>query len=167
MKSYGVNRRLDMVINLIVAGTRCSAWAKMAVQDYQKRLPAEYKFKLITIPISKRNKNSQISKHIAEEEKKILAAIPKYSRIIALDVKGKMWSTQQLAQSLEQWQLERQDISLLIGGPDGLGNTCINNAKHIWSLSPLTLPHALVRIIVIEQLYRAWSLLNKHPYHRE
>lgn len=156
-----------MIIHLIAVGTRCTSWAETGFQDYQKRLPAEYKLNLITIPLSKRNKNSQISKHIAEEEKKILAAIPKRSRVIALDVKGQMWNTQQLAQSLQQWQLERQDISLLIGGPDGLGDTCINHAERIWSLSPLTLPHALVRIVVAEQLYRAWSLLSGHPYHRE
>lgn len=156
-----------MIIHLIAVGTRCSGWTEIAFQDYQKRLPIECKLKLVTIPTSKRNKNSLISKHIAEEEKKILTALPKHSRIIALDVKGQMWSTQQLAQSLQQWQLERQNMSLLIGGPDGLGDTCINNAERIWSLSPLTLPHALVRIIVAEQLYRAWSLLSGHPYHRE
>ncbi|MFZ0218829.1 MAG: 23S rRNA (pseudouridine(1915)-N(3))-methyltransferase RlmH [Candidatus Aquirickettsiella sp.] len=156
-----------MIINLIAVGTRCTAWAEAGFQDYQKRLPAECKLNLITIPLSKRNKNSQVSKHIGEEEKKIVAAIPKRSRVIALDVKGKMWNTQQLAQSLLKWQLERQDVSLLIGGPDGLGDTCINNAEHIWSLSALTLPHALVRIVVAEQLYRAWSFLHGHPYHRE
>ena len=156
-----------MIINLIAVGTRCSQWAETGFQDYQKRLPAECKLNLITIPLSKRNKNSEISKHIAEEEKKILAAIPKRSRIIALDVQGQMWNTQQLAQSLQRWQLERQDISLLIGGPDGLGDACTKIAERIWSLSSLTLPHALVRIIVAEQLYRAWSLLSNHPYHRE
>lgn len=156
-----------MIINLIAVGTRCSQWTEAGFQDYQKRLPAECKLNLITIPLSKRGKNSEISKHIAEEEKKILAAIPKRSRIIALDVQGQMWNTQQLAQSLQQWQLERQDVSLLIGGPDGLGHTCTKIAKRIWSLSPLTLPHALVRIVVAEQLYRAWSLLSNHPYHRE
>lgn len=156
-----------MIINLIAVGTRCSPWAETGFQDYQKRLPVECKLNLMTIPLSKRSKNSEISKHIAEEEKKILAAVPKRSRIIALDVQGQMWNTQQLAQSLQQWQLERQDISLLIGGPDGLGVACIKKAERIWSLSPLTLPHALVRIIVAEQLYRAWSLLTHHPYHRE
>ena len=156
-----------MIINLIAVGTRCSQWAETGFQDYQKRLPAECKLNLITIPLSKRNKNSEISKHIAEEEKKILAAIPKRSRIIALDVQGQMWNTQQLAQSLQRWQLERQDISLLIGGPDGLGDACTKIAERIWSLSSLTLPHALVRIVVAEQLYRAWSLLSNHPYHRE
>jgi 23S rRNA (pseudouridine1915-N3)-methyltransferase len=156
-----------MIINLIAVGSRCSQWAKTGFQDYQKRLPAECKLNLITIPLSKRGKNSEISKHIAEEEKKILAAIPKRSRIIALDVQGQMWNTQQLAQSLQRWQLERQDVSLLIGGPDGLGDACTKIAERIWSLSPLTLPHALVRIVVAEQLYRAWSLLSNHPYHRE
>lgn len=156
-----------MIINLIAVGSRCSQWAESGFQDYQKRLPTECKLNLITIPLSKRNKNSEISKHIAEEEKKILAAIPKRSRIIALDVQGQMWNTQQLAQSLQRWQLERYDVSLLIGGPDGLGDACTKIAERIWSLSPLTLPHALVRIVVAEQLYRAWSLLSNHPYHRE
>jgi 23S rRNA (pseudouridine1915-N3)-methyltransferase len=156
-----------MNIHLIAVGTRCTAWAETGFQDYQKRLPAECKLNLITIPLSKRNKNSPICKHIAEEERKILAVIPKRSRVVALDVKGQMWNTQQLAQSLQQWQLERQDVSLLIGGPDGLGETCLNQAERIWSLSALTLPHALVRIVVAEQLYRAWSLLSNHPYHRE
>lgn len=156
-----------MIINLIAVGSRCSQWAESGFQDYQKRLPTECKLNLITIPLSKRNKNSEISKHIAEEEKKILAAIPKRSRIIALDVQGQMWNTQQLAQSLQRWQLERYDVSLLIGGPDGLGIACTKIAERVWSLSPLTLPHALVRIIVAEQLYRAWSLLSNHPYHRE
>lgn len=156
-----------MIIHLIAVGTRCSQWVETGFQDYQKRLPADCKLNLITIPLSKRNKNSEISKCLTEEEKKILAAIPKQSRIIALDVQGQMWTTQQLAQSLQQWQLERQDVSLLIGGPDGLGDTCIKIAECIWSLSPLTLPHALVRIVVAEQLYRAWSLLSNHPYHRK
>lgn len=156
-----------MIIHLIAIGTKCTHWAEMGFQDYQKRLPSECKLNLITIPVSKRSKNSEISKHVAEEEKKILAAIPKRSRIIALAIQGQMLNTQQLAQALQQWQLERQDISLLIGGPDGLGDSCIKKAERIWSLSPLTLPHALVRIVVAEQLYRAWSLLNNHPYHRE
>lgn len=156
-----------MMLYLIAVGSKCTQWAETGFQDYQKRLPTECKLNLITIPLSKRSKNSEISKHIVEEEKRMLAAIPKRSRIIALDVQGQMLNTQQLAKTLQQWQLDRQDVSLLIGGPDGLGETCINKAERIWSLSTLTLPHALVRIVVAEQLYRAWSLLNNHPYHRE
>ena len=101
------------------------------------------------------------------KKKKILAALPKGSRIIALDAKGTLWNTQQLAQFLQHFQLSRGAISFLIGGPDGLGQTCLNHAERIWSLSPLTFPHALVRVMVAEQLYRAWSLLKGHPYHRE
>lgn len=84
-----------------------------------------------------------------------------------MDAKGTLWNTQQLAQFLQHFQLSRGAISFLIGGPDGLGQTCLNHAERIWSLSPLTFPHALVRVMVAEQLYRAWSLLKGHPYHRE
>ncbi|RDH40348.1 MAG: 23S rRNA (pseudouridine(1915)-N(3))-methyltransferase RlmH [Candidatus Aquirickettsiella gammari] len=156
-----------MLIHLIAVGTRLALRVENGFKDYQKRFPPECKLNLISIPLSKRTKNSRASQSIIEEEKKILAAIPKRSRIIALDSRGQMWNTRQLAQSLQQWQLERQDINLLIGGPDGLGPTCLSSAEHIWSLSALTLPHALVRILVAEQLYRAFSLLQGHPYHRE
>ncbi len=156
-----------MVINLIAVGTRCTPWVEAGFQAYQKRFPPECKLNLITIPLSKRHKNDKISKYIAEEEKKILIALPKRSRVIALDMKGDLWNTKQLAQFLQHWQLERRAISFLIGGPDGLGKTCLSHAERIWSLSKLTFPHALVRIIVAEQLYRAFSLLRGHPYHRE
>lgn len=156
-----------MIIYLIAVGTRLTLWAEQGFKAYQKRFPPECKLHLISIPLAKRTKNSRATRSIEEEEEKILAAIPKRSRIIALDSKGQMWNTRQLAQSLQQWQLERQDISLLIGGPDGLGSSCLSHAKQVWSLSALTLPHALVRILVAEQLYRAFSLLQGHPYHRE
>ena len=156
-----------MIIHLIAVGTRLALWAEQGFKAYQKRFPPECKLDLISIPLAKRTKNSRAAQSVEDEEKKILAAIPKRSRIIALDCRGQMWSTQQLAQSLQQWQLERQDISLLIGGPDGLGPNCLSGAEQVWSLSALTLPHALVRILVAEQLYRAFSLLQGHPYHRE
>lgn len=156
-----------MIIHLIAVGTRLALWVENGFKDYQKRFPPECKLNLISIPLSKRTKNSRASQSIEDEEKKILAAIPKRSRIIALDSRGQMWNTRQLAQTLQQWQLERHDISLLIGGPDGLSPTCLSRAEQIWSLSALTLPHALVRILVAEQLYRAISLLQGHPYHRE
>jgi 23S rRNA (pseudouridine1915-N3)-methyltransferase len=156
-----------MIFHLIAVGSRMPLWVNQGFKNYQKRLPPEYKLDLIVIAPSKRSKNHTISRLLKEEGEKISAAIPKQSRSIALDRKGQMWNTQQLAENLQQCQLERQNISLLIGGPDGLSESCLNNAKHIWSLSPLTLPHPLVRIIVIEQLYRAWSLLKGHPYHRE
>lgn len=96
----------------------------------------------------------------------MLAAIPKGARVIALEVEGRAWSTEQLAQQLKHWLAEGRDVALLVGGPEGLSDEARAAADQQWSLSPLTLPHPLVRVIVAEQLYRAWSILNNHPYHR-
>jgi 23S rRNA (pseudouridine1915-N3)-methyltransferase len=96
----------------------------------------------------------------------MLKAIPKGCRIVALDVGGKAWSTEQLSDQLGQWMGAGPDIALLVGGPEGLAEACLQQADGRWSLSPLTLPHPLVRVVVAEQLYRAWSLLRNHPYHR-
>ena len=156
-----------MMLHLIAVGTRMPSWVNTGFAEYQKRFSAECKLNLITITPAQRTKNSNVAQLVVEEGKKIIASIPKQSRVIALDEKGKLWNTKQVADALQRWQLERQDISLLIGGPDGLSEDCLNSAEHIWSLSPLTLPHPLVRIIVAEQLYRAWSLLKNHPYHRD
>lgn len=156
-----------MKLYLIAVGIHMPSWISEGFKDYQKRLLHPCKLDLISIAASKRNKNSNVVQLVAAEEKKILAAIPKQSKKIALDEKGKLWTTRQLAYKLQQWHSDSQDISFLIGGPDGLGIKCLDSAEHIWSLSPLTLPHMLVRIIVAEQLYRAWSLLKNHPYHRE
>ena len=96
-----------------------------------------------------------------------MAAIPKGNRIVTLEVTGKPWDTPMLASNMEKWQMDGRDVSLLIGGPEGLSPECIAASEQKWSLSPLTLPHPLVRIIVAESLYRAWSLNTNHPYHRE
>ena len=96
----------------------------------------------------------------------MLAAIPKGCRVVALEIQGKPWSTNQLSIQLQNWMQGGQDIALLIGGPEGLAKDCIQRADQSWSLSPLTLPHPMVRVIIAEQLFRAWSILNNHPYHR-
>ena len=101
-----------------------------------------------------------------QEGEKILAAIPRGSRIVALEVNGRAWSTQQLAKQLDGWLHSGQDIALLIGGPEGLSDSCVARADVKWSLSPLTLPHPLVRVLLSEQIYRAYSILKNHPYHR-
>ena len=96
----------------------------------------------------------------------MLAAMPKGSHTIALDVAGRAWRTEQLSEQLANWMAQGQNLNLLVGGPEGLAEAALGKAQQLWSLSPLTLPHPLVRIVVAEQLYRAWSILRNHPYHR-
>jgi 23S rRNA (pseudouridine1915-N3)-methyltransferase len=129
-------------------------------------LPKNYQLDLITISPLKRTESTNIKQIILEEGIKLLAAVPKHNLIIALDEHGKEWTTLELAQKIGAWHDEQQDISLLIGGPDGLSDECCNKAQVIWSLSKLTLPHQIVKIFLSEQIYRAWSIINKHPYHR-
>jgi len=121
---------------------------------------------LIEIPSIKRTKSSNIEQTIKTETNKLMASVPKNNLTIALDEHGKEWTTLELASKLNNWHDEQQEISLLIGGPDGLSKDCLQTANAVWGLSRLTLPHQLVRIFVAEQIYRAWSIINNHPYHR-
>lgn len=124
-------------------------------------------FELIEIPAGKRGKNADIKRIIEREGKQMLAAVSKGNRIITLDIPGTRWTTQQLAAQLNQWKQDGRNISFLIGGPEGLASACKAAAEQSWSLSTLTMPHPLVRIFVVESLYRAWSITTNHPYHRE
>ncbi len=155
-----------MRISLIAVGTRMPAWVEAGVDEYRKRLPPELALNIREIPLGKRGKNADIARAIAQEGEAMLAAIGARDRVIALEVKGRAWSTEQLAQQLAGWQMGGDDVSLLVGGPDGLAPGCLARAQERWSLSPLTLPHPLVRVLLAEQLYRAWTLNNNHPYHR-
>lgn len=96
----------------------------------------------------------------------MLAAIHPQHHVIALDIKGQLWSTEQLAAHLQKWQQAGKNIDLLIGGPEGLAPACLQAAQEKWSLSPLTFPHFLIKLLISEQIYRAWSILNHHPYHK-
>jgi len=142
------------------------SWVKAGVGEYQKRLPREWKFEWLELPIGQRSKSQDINKAIRAEGESILSVLGPKEKVIALEVKGKHWSTEQLAEQVSNWQMEGQDITLLIGGPDGLSTACRERADILWSLSSLTLPHPLVRVLLVEQLYRAWSLINNHPYHK-
>jgi len=156
-----------MHIHLLAVGTRMPGWVEAGYGEYAKRLPAECALKLVEIPMAKRGKgNSDVAKLMTQEAERITAAIPRGARVVALEVGGKAWSTEQLAQRLEQWLGDGRDVALLVGGPDGLDPTLSKRADEQWSLSPLTLPHPLVRILLAEQIYRAWSILGNHPYHR-
>ena len=141
-------------------------WVQAGYSEYAKRLPRECALELKEIPLATRSKNTDIARAIEKESESILASIPAQERVIALDVLGKPQTTQTLAEALRDWQMQGGNTSLLIGGPDGLSANCLARANQRWSLSGLTLPHPLVRIVLAEQLYRAWSLLNHHPYHR-
>ena len=141
-------------------------WVEQGVDEYCKRLPPELKLEVKEIALGKRGKGADIRRAIASEGQQMQAAIGDRDRVVALDVKGKPWSTEQLASNLRDWQLGGANISLLVGGPDGLAQECLDRADQHWSLSALTLPHPLVRIVLAEQLYRAWTINNNHPYHR-
>jgi 23S rRNA (pseudouridine1915-N3)-methyltransferase len=155
-----------MKIHLLSIGHKMPVWVNQGCQEYLKRMPKECNVKLIEISAAKRTKKSDFKRIITDESQRLLAAIPKNNRIIALDVKGKHWSTEQLAQKMGHWMSSGQDIALLVGGPEGLSNDCLKSASELWSLSALTFPHPLVRVILTEQLYRGWSVLRGHPYHR-
>ncbi len=155
-----------MRIHLIAVGARMPAWVTQGFEEYARRLPADCALQLVEIAAGKRGKNADIARITRDEGERTLAAIPKGALVVALDVKGRAWSTEQLSRQLDSWLHDGRDIALLVGGPEGLAPECLARAEQRWSLSPLTLPHPLVRIVVAEQLYRAWSILNGHPYHR-
>lgn len=154
-----------MDIHIIAVGDRMPQWVEHGYAEYAKRLPKHCQLKLTEIPLQKRSKHN-IQQCIAKESAAMLAAITKQSHVIALEVTGKAWTTQQLSQHIESWQAEQSEVSLLVGGPEGLSDECLARAKQQWSLSNLTLPHPVVRVVLAEALYRAWSLSVGHPYHR-
>jgi len=141
-------------------------WVSDGYSEYARRLPRECRLNLTEIPLAQRSKSQPVSRAIEEEGKRMQAAMGDNRQVIALDVKGRGWSTEQLAEQLKGWMQDGRDVSLLVGGPDGLAGNCLQAAGQRWSLSSLTLPHPLVRVILAEQLYRAWSLNAGHPYHR-
>lgn len=155
-----------MRIHLVAVGTRMPAWVTSGYDEYARRMPRECVLQLVEIPPGNRQKSRTIEQARQQESKLLLAAIPGDSLVIALDVTGKAWSTEDLAEQLGDWLGCGRDITLLVGGPDGLSRECLERADRHWSLSALVFPHALVRVILAEQIYRAWTLYKGHPYHR-
>ncbi|GIU18325.1 MULTISPECIES: 23S rRNA (pseudouridine(1915)-N(3))-methyltransferase RlmH [unclassified Shewanella] len=156
-----------MKIQLVAVGTRMPDWVETGFKEYQRRFPRDMALELIEIPAGKRGKNADIARILQKEGELMLAAIPKGNHIVSLDLPGKNLTTPQLAEQMNKWLLDGRDVSLLIGGPEGLSPDCKKAAAQSWCLSALTLPHPLVRVIVAESLYRGWSINNNHPYHRE
>jgi len=153
-------------IDLIAVGTRSPDWVVSGYNEYEKRLPRECELNLIEIPVARRSSNTSVDQLKQQEGEKMLSLIKPQSMVIALDQRGKNWSTEQLAGKMQRWMNESPQVSLLVGGPDGLADVCLAKAQEKWSLSALTFPHFLVRILLAEQIYRAFSVLNNHPYHR-
>lgn len=147
-------------------GQRMPAWVQDGWSEYARRLPRPFTLELREIPLLKRSRNADIEGLRNRESDALLDSVPSGFRVIALDERGRQWSTVELAQQMENWMREERGVCFLIGGPDGLSKQCVRQAQHTWSLGKLTLPHPLVRTILAEQLYRAWTITQNHPYHR-
>ena len=141
-------------------------WVAAGVQDYARRLPREFNFELVEIAPGKRGKGMDPQRAMAAEGQAMLAAVAAGEQVVALEVAGRPWSTEQLAGRIADWQMQGHTVNLLVGGPDGLADECRQRADQLWSLSALTLPHPLVRVLLVEQLYRAWTINSHHPYHK-
>ena len=155
-----------MHIRLLAVGDRQPGWVDEAFGKYTERFPREWKFHLDTIPTARRGKNDKTRQARAAEGEQLLARLEKTEQVVLLDERGTELSSASLAERLANWQRDSRDLSFIIGGPDGVADACRQRADFVWSLSRLTLPHGLARVLFAEQLYRAWSLQTGHPYHR-
>ncbi len=155
-----------MKARLIATGERAPAWVAQGFGEYQKRLSHWLPLELVEIEPGLRGKGRDPQRAIEDEGRRVLAALPKNARVIALDVPGRQLSSEQLAMRLEFWRSQGRDLAFLIGGPEGHAPDVRATADELWSLGPLTLPHMLARLVVAEQLYRAAAMLAGHPYHR-
>ena len=155
-----------MKIRLIAVGSKMPGWVEEGWHEYARRLPGEMPLELVEIPLTTRSKNADVTRMIRQEGEAMLAKVQPGERIVTLEVQGRAWSTEQLARELERWRLEARNVNLMVGGPEGLAPEVSARSEQRWSLSALTLPHPLVRILVGEQIYRAWTVLSGHPYHK-
>lgn len=156
-----------MKIHLIAVGNKMPSWVKAGTDEYLKRMPPACSVQMHEIPAQNRSGSSQsVDKIKAEEAARIVAKIPKNALRVVCDEHGKSWTTQSLADRMNDWMASGREVAIIVGGPDGLSDEILASADQLWSLSGLTMPHPLVRVLLSEQLYRAWSLLNNHPYHR-
>jgi 23S rRNA (pseudouridine1915-N3)-methyltransferase len=155
-----------MKARLIAVGERAPAWVAQGFAEYQKRLSHWLPLELVEVEPGLRGKGRDPARATVDEGARVLSALPKSVHVVALDGRGKPWTSEQLAQRLEHWRGLGRDLVLLIGGPEGHARDVLADADETWSLGPLTLPHMLVRLVAAEQLYRAAALLANHPYHR-
>ncbi len=155
-----------MELHIIAVGGRMPEWVSTAYAEYSKRLGNDCRVILQEVKSEKRLKHLTVAQVKAREKERIFAALPPTARLGALDESGRQWNTLELAAACGQWMQDGRPLALVIGGADGLDAAVLERAEFIWSLSRLTLPHPLVRVVLIEQIYRAWSIIKNHPYHR-
>lgn len=156
-----------MKLNIIAVGQKMPKWVNDAFSEYQKRMPRELPIQLNEIAVTPRKNNKDIEKLQAIEWQKQKQHLPSQGIVIALDEKGKQWNTKEWSEQLQRWMLETQNVSFLLGGPDGLSSEAKQTAHQFIALGKMTMPHGLARVVLVEQLYRAFSLYKGHPYHRE
>ena len=156
-----------MKIKLLALGEKMPDWVQEGVDEYQKRLiGSAVQLQVIELPIAKRTKTGSIDVWLLQEAKMVLSKLTEQDLLVILDVQSKLISTEELAQKMGNWQQKTPNIAILIGGPDGIDESIKRLAKEKISLSKMTFPHQIVRIIFVEQIYRAWTILQGHPYHR-
>lgn len=155
-----------MKMTVIACGNKMPAWVDEATQEYGKRLQEFVSLSLIEIPLVKRTKASDLARIMEKEAQLILQAIPSGARVIALAIEGDRFGSEKLAEKLNQLQQRHSHVCFIIGGPEGLSPATLAHCQERWSLSPLTLPHPLVRIILLETIYRAFAINHNHPYHK-
>ena len=156
-----------MKIRLLAVGRKMPRWIQSGFDEYARRLPAESRLELVEMPPGKRSGTADAGMARAAEAEQIQRRLGRNDRLIVLDEQGSRIDTRCLAEWYGDWLMQGRDVALVIGGADGLAPALLEAAESSWSLSPLTLPHGLVRVVVAEQLYRAWSLRSGHPYHRD
>ena len=155
-----------MKFHIIAIESKRPLWAKSAFENYHQRFDQSIQVKWSGVKSNKNSKSLDKEKLINEEGTKLLNSVNKNSIIIALNREGVEWSTLKLKQKFDQWVASSKEVSFLIGGPEGLSDKCLASSNEIWSISPLTCPHSIVPVIIIEQLYRVWTIEKNHPYHR-
>lgn len=155
-----------MRMHVLAVGTRMPTWVDAGFDDYAQRFPAHCRLELREIAAVRRGKNADLARIAETEAERLIDQIPERAHVVALERSGRVRSTDDLAAALRTWLGRESDIAFLIGGPEGLAPSCMKRAHEVWSLSALTLPHALARVLLAEQLYRAYSLVHNLPYHR-
>lgn len=154
-------------IRIVCLGTKLSQWVNVAVENYTARIPkTQFEINLIEIPLIKRTRSSNIKNVLEKESQKVLAAVPSNFLHISLERTGKKISSEMLSVQMRHWQNDAQSVAISLGGPEGFPNSHIQQCHQLWSLSDLTMAHPVARVVIAEQLYRGWSIITGHPYHR-